>query len=560
MLVHRSNRMESLVEMLARVVDTRLRDPFARECIVVQGRGMERWLSMQLAQRLDVWANPHFPFPRKFIERSFDELLGPTEKARDLYDPGVLLWTIADLLPGLLEHGEFDEVRSYLARVGPTSTATGSIEADFHLIALAERIAVVLDQYAVFRPQWIADWEQGRGGHWQALLWQKIVKRLGPGSVATLARRWLQRLPAVDEALLPQRLSIFGLSTLPPLYLDLFAALASRIEVHLFLLSPSREYWAWVRSKRQVWRQLLAEERTTSDFEAIAADAQGNPLLASLGRLGGDFQCVIESNVDYRDDDSYFEPGTGSILTTLQSDILNLRHRHRDSAKTPSLAVDHDDESVRIHACHSPTREVEVLHDQLLDLFERQHGLEPRDVIVLSPDIDAYAPFIDAVFAGSGGAPPQIPYRIADRKVRSTDDVVDTFLTLLSLLRGRFSAPDVVDLLNREPIYTRFGIVAEEVDVVHEWVREAGIRWGIEAAHRGALDQPPLAEHTWRFGLDRMFLGYAMAGDQRRLFQGVLPLDDMEGTPTELLGKLTECLDRLFALQRSLQAPRDLAQ
>ncbi|MBI3782193.1 MAG: exodeoxyribonuclease V subunit gamma [Deltaproteobacteria bacterium] len=558
MFVHRSNRMEVLVEALAEVVRPPLRDPFAAECIIVQGRGMERWLSMQLAQSFGVWANPDFPFPRKFIERCFADTFADDGSKR--YDPAVLLWTIADLLPGLLARDEFAEVRSYLERAAVTSPPTTANEVGLHLIALAERVAAALDQYAVFRPQWTAEWEKGRAASWQALLWQKIVQRHGPNSVAARAQRWLRALATVDAAQLPQRLCLFGVSTLPPLYLNLFASLAARVEVHLFVLSPSREYWAWVRSRREIWRQLLRDGRTSVDFEAAAAEAEGNPLLASLGRLGRDFQQIIEAGVDYQDDDSYGDPGITSMLSTLQSDILNLRHRRRGKSEATPLPVDPADDSIRIHACHSPMREVEVLHDQLLDLFERDRTTEPRDVIVLSPDIDAYAPFVDAVFGVAGTAQPRIPYRIADRRVRSTDDVVDTFLGLLGLIRGRFSGPDIVDLLSRQPVYRQFGIVAEEIDVVREWVREAGIRWGIDAEHRAALQQPPLVEHTWRFGLDRLLLGYAMRGDQRCLFRDVLPFDDMEGSVSELLGKLVECLDRLFTWRRRLEAPRSLAQ
>ena len=68
MHVHRSNRTERLFDVLADVVATPLADPMARECIGVQGRGMERWLSMRLARRFGVWANPEFPFPRLLIQ------------------------------------------------------------------------------------------------------------------------------------------------------------------------------------------------------------------------------------------------------------------------------------------------------------------------------------------------------------------------------------------------------------------------------------------------------------------------------------------------------------
>lgn len=566
MWVHRSNRMESLVEALAEVVGAPLADPFAPECILVQGRGMERWLSMELARRLDIWANPDFPFPRHFFERLFDGdangrpgLDSDPQHRLDPYDPAVLAWSIADLLPTLRQRSEFAEVSAYLERTVASEPSRPAADADFHLIALGERLASVLDQYVVYRPQWIADWEAGGADHWQAVLWRALRARLGPAHVAARARDLVRSLHDGTHRPLPERVSVFGLSTLPPLYLQILGELAARVEVHLFLLSPSQEYWAWIRSQREVVRRTLRRGDPTQ-LQAALEQEEGNPLLASLGRVGRDFQQVLESTVDYQDDDRYIDPGTTTVLTTVQSDILHLRHRRPGNPEAPPLPVRDEDESIRIHVCHSPMREVEVLHDQLLDLFERDRSLEARDVVVMSPVIDVYAPFIDAVFGTGHSGQPLIPYRIADRKLRSTDDVIDAFLLLLSTLGGRFTAPEIVDLIAREPVRARFSIAAEEVDLLRKWVRDAGIRWGVDGEHRVAVGQPALEQNTWRFGLDRLLLGYAMTGDERRLFQGVLPYDDMEGSPAELLGKLAECCRQLFTFRRQVQEPRRIGE
>jgi exodeoxyribonuclease V gamma subunit len=246
------------------------------------------------------------------------------------------------------------------------------------------------------------------------------------------------------------------------------------------------------------------------------------------------------------------------MLDTLQSDILALRHRRSGNADAPPLALRPTDESIAIHACHGPMREVEVLHDQLRALFEHDPTLEPRDVLVMSPAIDAYAPFVDAVFDSTANHHLGIPYRIADRAVRATDDVVDAFLTLLTVLRGRMTASEVLDLLGREPVRDRFGFVADDLDLVRDWIAASGIRWGIDGTHRQSAEQPPLAQNTWRFGLDRLLLGYAMPGEGRRLYGGVLPYDDVEGTTAELLGRLAEFCEALFGFQRSLQTSRAL--
>lgn len=558
MYVHRSNRTEKLVEVLCDVVRRPLASPFERECIVVQGRGMERWLAMQLASRLGVWANPEFPFPRKLIERAFAAASGGADAASTVYEPETLLWAIADLLPAHLEQPAFAPIRSYLLDGGQEAV---------RLVQLAERIATTFDQYVVYRPEMVRRWSDGDGEDWQPLLWRALVQRLGPLHLAAREARFareIARLDRLDD--FPRRVSLFGVSTLPPLYARVLFALAERVEVHLFLLSPSNQYWAEIRSNREKLKEVERAARSGRELsEEELHLTEGNPLLASLGRLGRDFQAVLEGGGDYleSDDDLYVDHGPGRLLATLQSDVLELRERRHDTGtqasveRAPALPLAPDDRSIAIHSCHSAMREVEVVHDQLVALFEEIPGLEPRDVVVMTPSIDTYAPLVEAVF-GESGTRPHIPHRIADRGVRATDEIVDAFSRLLAIVDGRMTATDVLDLLRIAAIRRRFAIDAEEVDLLRTWAGKAGVRWGIDADHRVAAGQPAFNENTWRFGLDRLLLGYAMPGCDRELFGDALPYDDVEGSDTELLGKLAELCETLFRFYGILKLPRTL--
>ncbi|MEW6271046.1 MAG: exodeoxyribonuclease V subunit gamma [Thermodesulfobacteriota bacterium] len=555
MHVHRSNRTEKLVEVLSEVVARPLASPFAKECIVVQGRGMERWLAMQLAGRLGVWANPDFPFPRSLIERAFAAATGSDEGAGAVYQPETMQWAIADLLPAHLERPAFAAIRSYLE-----DDADGS-----RRVQLAARIAATFDQYVVYRPSMVLGWEAGQDAGWQAVLWRALVERLGPTHLAARERDFAHALERTGELPgFPARVSLFGLSTLPPLYVRVLFALSRLVEVHLFVLSPSREYWAEIRSQREILHELA---RAGDASEQELHLREGNPLLASLGRLGRDFQAVLEAGGDYvePDVDLYEDPGHGSMLATLQSDVLNLVERRgargdATDGSAPALPLADDDGSIAVHACHGPMREVEVLHDQLVALFHEIPDLEPREVVVMTPAIDTYAPLIEAVFGESEEARPRIPYHIADRGVRATDEVVDAFSRLLAIVDSRMTATDVLDLLRVAAVRRRFDVASEEVDLLRTWVTRSGIRWGIDAAHRAELGQPATTQNTWRFGLDRLFLGYAMPGAERRLFAGTLPFDDVEGTSAAALGKLAELCDVLFGFHVELHAPRPLAR
>ena len=545
MIVHRSNRIEALVDALADVVARPLASPFAPEWIAVQGRGMERWLAMELARRRGIWANPAFPFPRAVIQRVAAGVLGePAEAAAaDVFDPDTLLWAIAAALPNRVSRTAFTPVRAYL----------GDDPSHGKCLSLAARIADLFDQYAVYRPDLVLAWEGGAERDWQAELWRALVRTHGAGHAAARARALLAALAAgrpLDDGV-PRRISLFGLSTLPPLYVRVLAALPAAIELHLFQLSPSREYWGELRSRRASIRALA---RGAGETGVADAAAEGHPLLAALGAVGREFQQVLEENADYEDaaPDRYVDPGTSSMLAALQSDILALRTRGHGPGQEPPLQLPQRDHSIAVHVCHGPMREVEVLHDQLVALFDGDATLEPQHVIVMTPAIDAFAPVIDAVFGGAGRPP--IPYRIADRSARARHTVVDAFVRTLELLRGRLPASAVVDLLALDPVRMRFDIAPDQLPRVRRWVAEAGIRWGADGAQRAEHGQPACDDNTWRFGLDRLLLGYAIPAGP--LFEGVAPLDSCEGSDAELLGQFVEFCDVLARGRSALREPR----
>jgi exodeoxyribonuclease V gamma subunit len=234
----------------------------------------------------------------------------------------------------------------------------------------------------------------------------------------------------------------------------------------------------------------------------------------------------------------------------LQADILDLRYE-----KTPAVP---DDPSIQMHACHGVLREVEVLHDQLLALFDADPSLGPADVVVMTPDIEAYAPAIDAVF-GTVPAARKIPFTVADRNLGAASPLVRAFLDLLELPGSRYEASRLLALLDVAAVRRRFGFTDADHTRAREWVRAAGIRWGVDAASRAALELPATSEHTWRFGLDRLLLGYARRADDRPLIEGVLPFDDVEGTQARAAGLLATFAEAAFALRETLAAPRSPA-
>jgi len=541
LILHQSNRLERLADDLAEVLRVPLAPPLTPEIIAVQSNGMARWLRMRLADRLGVSANIDFPLPSSLIWKLFGRILSDVPD-HSPYDREVLVWRLMGLLPTIAGGAAFAPLRAYLADAGD----------DLRRHQLASRIADLFDQYLVYRPDWILDWERGGGESWHAPLWRELVRSVGGTHRVRVQERFLAALDGGPSAPrgLPSRLSLFGIPTLPPVQLEVFARLAEHLDVHLFLLNPCRQFWAEIRSEREIARRVKDRDPRELYLET------GNSLLAACGKQGRDFLALL-LDCDPHEVGEFEEPGEDSLLHCLQTDILHLRNRGEDGA--PRAHIRADDRSVQVHSCHGPMRELEVLYDQLLALFEADPGLEPGDVAVMTPDIEAYAPFIEAVF-GTAEPDRRIPFSIADRRQRTESPVAIAFFSLLEVVESRFGADQVLGLLEIEPVRRRSGIAEADLQEIRDWIRATGVRWGVDGESRAALDLPATAEHTWRAGLDRLLLGYALPAGGRRLFGGILPYDEVEGAASRGLGRLCSFAEALFAAREELARARPVSE
>ena len=543
--LHVSNRTEILLEELAGVVSVPLRSPLEAEVIVVQSKGMERWLAQQLSKRLGIWANCTFPFPNRAISNLFKGILNEVPDDA-VYSRDFMAWRILRLLPGSLGRPEFETLRHYLEN---TSEGLKGFQ-------LAHRIAATFDQYQAFRPDMLLAWETGADQDWQAQLWRLLVRDCQAPHRAANRKQFIERLAAEDFSPddLPARISIFGTPYLPPFHLEVFSAVSRVLDVHFFFMNPCQEYWGDIVSEKALAGARTRQKRRILNTEELHYEA-GNSLLASMGNLGREFfDRLIES--EEADESSRFEdPGEHCLLTCLQSDILNLRDRNQEPGKTP---ISPHDDSLQIHSCHSPMREMEVLYDQLLALFDHHPDLAPRDIIVMAPDIEVYAPFVAAVFGGAFSHTPRIPFSIADRSPKREKPVIQAFLKILDLAGSRLGASQVLDLLESLPVRKNFDLESPDLDMIRHWVESTRIRWGVDGLDRKQQGLPDFEENSWRAGLRRLMLGYALPLEGDRLFEGILPYEDMEGERSQVLGRFAEFLERLIDQVRGFDEPRRL--
>ena len=545
-----SNRMEALARKLAETICAPLRSPFKPELVIVQSQGMARWLKLQLAQQNGICCNSHFIFPRVFSHALFHAAL-PDVSEDTLYDGDLMVWQVMRALPALLETPGFEAVRNYV----------GAVPDGRKLFQLSEKIGNIFDQYLIFRPEQILEWEAGHEDHWQARLWREVGKPFQQQHSAVLQARFVEQLEnATAPAMgLPERISIFGISALPPFYLRVFAALARHTEVNLFLLEPCREFWGYISSDREQERTLRRQGRGASAAPELHLE-QGNRLLASMGQLGRDFLLLVEEAGDRRESDEslFSDPGEDSLLACIQSDILNLRDRGR--GEIGKKVISDLDTSIQIHSCHSPLRELEVLYDHLLNWFETDPTMAPRDIMVMIPEIEIYAPYIRAVFDSPEREEQRIPYSVADRSARSQSHLIETFLSVLNLSGTRLGVSSVMAVVESDPVRQKFDLVENDLEIIRHWLSEIRVHWGRDQEQRADLGLPSWEENTWKHGLERLLAGYAMAGGGSKLFESILPYDDVEGGTSEVLGKFVDFIETLFAGLKSLERRQTLDQ
>jgi len=541
--VYHSNRVEALIEELARITVTPLTDPFRPETIVVQNQGVARWIAQQLAQRNGISAQLDFPLPARFLWRVLQAWL-PAAPDATRFDQGILLWRVYKQLPDLLDQSAFAPLARYLA-----DDVSG-----FKLYQLARRIANLFDQYLVFRPDLVLGWKQGADQHWQAVLWRALDANSDQVHRVQLLAE-LESALALDEPdtdALPERVCLFGLSALAPVYVRILGALADRIPVHLFFLNPCREHWSALVDKRGQSRRWARAQQAGRPNPTGLLDL-GNPLLASLGHTGQAFldQLLELGGLDH---DRFVSSRGDGLLQRVQGDLLELV----DPRRLEPRIITRDDESIQLHSTHGPLREIQVLHDRLLHLFESLDGLEPRDIIVMVPDIDRYAPYVEAVFGAADGSM-HIPWSITDRRVDGGRPVLDALRFLLTLPTRRFEASELLSLLEVPALQRRFDLDHQGLERIRIWVQESGVRWGEDKAMRADLDLPDVLANTWAFGLRRLFLGYALPPDMAdEPYAGVLPYPDLEGSEVADLGQLAALVETLSVWRRRLAVPRTL--
>ena len=528
-----ADRLSPLVSRLAGELAREPLPPLADELVVVQSQGMRRWLQLELARRHGCSASLRLPFPAGFcrfladtvlpIEADTGRFTTGTRGDDDPFDRDVMTWRIRDQLEG------------GLWRSDPFGPLARFCESDARQrLGLAARIAGAFDDYLLYRPELLAAWELGElrlDGHpheaWQAALWRRLREGHDADHMARRLTRLIDDLEsrpvgaASRPAGLPARITVFGVSSLPPAFVRLLHAVSRFVPVTVHV--------------------------------AGCADESGHPLVQAWGRQAREFRSVLA-----HPDTGWVQlespsPLAPSLLRALQGEMLEGRARAPD--RLPIVA---SDDSLSLHVCHSPLREMEVLRDRLLAAFDADSTLRPHEVLVMVPDVTAYQPYVEAVFGAEEEGLPRIPFHVADRPLAREFSLARHVLDLLGLVDGRRTATEVLALLDAPSIRRRAGIGAADVPALHAWAEATRIRWGTDGRERKQVfGLPDLDANTWRAGLDRLLMGYA-TGPVDGLVAGVLPHGGDTAGDARLLGRFAGWVDGLFAALDDLRHDRPL--
>jgi exodeoxyribonuclease V gamma subunit len=566
--IFRSNRAEFLVDVLALQLRQDPPPPLEQVRVVVNTWPTSRWLGEQLALRLGgIAAHLRFPFPAGQLAAIVDAILDPEQpEGPDPWRASRLVWPLLELLPPIAAQPEGEPLRRWLQQ----QPAAAALEPGTWQLGRA--IADAFDDYALYRPEMLAAWQAGQGldaggsllpdsQQWQPVLYRALRHRLQRDPFGLRVEQAIERLRQ-DSSLpagLRQRqgtvLRLFGLSSLAPLQVRLLQALSGCMTVDLYLLTPCRDLWQRCRERRRELRDALAlQQPLQGEWLARAASLE-----ARFGRLGAEFQQLLEGTGEaqlgeQRVGDLFFlpasvseaaRPGPPPLLHQLQQQLVA-------PDGWPQLQLQAPDPSLEFHLCPGPLRQVQIVRDRLLQLLAADPDLQPRDILVMTPQVERFAPLIASVFGDREATGVDLPWRLTDRSQQAELGLARTLLRLLRLGGERLSASGLENLLDCRPLQERFGLDAQETLRLSRELQRLGFRWGLTAQERGGD-----GTHSLSWVIDRLLLALVLPPSPGLALGEGEPVAPAEGRlPLELLGRWLHLLERLRYWLRRLGISR----
>lgn len=505
---HFSNDLEYLFEKLSDKI--RCTRPFSKQYIVVPSHELASCLKIRLADRLGLCMGVEFLPMQAVIHRLITHFF-PKFKM-DGHVP--LALKIQNEILKHMDEKELEPLISYLKGGDGKRLDTPK------LTALSDHLASLFVTYSLYRNEQEEIWEAKLSTHWQKKIWDHIFTENNyyKNPYAILA-------DPIENKETRISIFLFHLNFIPGPYFKLFEYLSSYLPIEFFQFSPCCMYWADVQNPTEQsyslakFSQSKIKREQINEMEEYLADS--NSFLASFGKLGRIWQKQIES-CDFQLDECYrvseealnykeYEPLVGgqelefvnrplTLLRALQTDILLMRSK----AEKVILPID---KSIQIHQASNYEREVEVLYDSLLGLFDQNKDLLPSDIAVYVAHMGHYVPHIENIFRDS-----KLEIFIHHYSFAVNNQVLKAVFDLLEFHESRVDEQKLLELFCHPAFAKRFNLTSETLYSWRQWVEELGPFWGYDSLHQESHlhnnynqeTQKPSALGSWQEFIDKL--------------------------------------------------------
>ncbi|MFT8229916.1 MAG: exodeoxyribonuclease V subunit gamma [Enterobacterales bacterium] len=558
-IVYYSNKLSTLKNYMVKLMVTKpLKDPFTKEIIINQSYLLSQWIQKEIAIKLGISANIYFEFPDVFILKTFQNIFDDIIPYKNLFSIKYIMWKIMSILPSLYNEKDFYFISKYLL-----NDINDDKKFDFSI-----KISEIFYQYLLYRPDWITNWEKGKKikninelQNWQMLLWHKLISNLSKAenlsyNIVFIYKKIIEKLNYSKNLKLniPYRIFLFNIHLLPPCYYKIYKALSKHIDVHFFVFNPSKVYWEDIFSVKYYNKSINYNKlsyKTKKLLHKFNKDIEytNNPLLISWGQQCRDNLYLITQLNQIHEVDLFIKPKFNNLLNNIKKDIFNSNNNSIFNSKNNikrfllnKKILHKNDQSININVCCDKNTEIQVLYNSLLKILEKDKSLSTKDIIVMSPNINQYIPSITSVF-GNTNCKKYLPFNILSQKDINIDPIINAFLILLKLPEIRCTNEQILDLLKIPSVFTKFDIHEDEIKDLYKCISLSGIHWGLDDITIEKLMFPNLGKYTWKFGLNRILLGYAIDQNYGN-WENINPCNT-NGVSYDLIGKLSFFLDKI---------------
>lgn len=517
-----SHSIKDLSEQLAADLREQEQSIFQTIHIITQTAGMNVWLGQTLANELGIFCNFKFWGLREWLEQAADTLL----VGKQYYSQhNSMTWTLFNIL-----NKEMPELQTLKDFFGTD---------DLLRMELAMKIADVFDQYQAYRPQMITAWNQAKLIYdnnpieqWQSFLWRELKKENHFTDLSSLMEIINKSIHSQDFEKNQKRMEsmprvyLFGFSTFTEIQISMLKGFSKLLSIKVYLTNYAPDIY-WVEDKSE---EVL---RRSEGQEAAQSFIKGNSLLLNWGKLmnsGLRMFSKLDNNDFFNLSHTISVPHSDgqihSLLGAVQDSVWHNKV-FADELDSEALPINETilcnwdqfltDGSITIASHFSKKREVEGLYNYLIDVFlsSADEDIKMRDVLVVVNDINAYAPYIRAIFDQS--LPLQFStdeegkqnffsfkgyYSIADERIIDNQNILTALLILLNLDEERITAEEILNLLLNPYIRETFNLTLDDLPFLKEQMDRASMRYGWDNNKENDTYLVSL-----NMGLKRMFLG-----------------------------------------------------